>query len=678
MHAAAPLVLTRTLLLLALPALAACAEQAPFARQLDVPAPPELPSGRPGSDAADEDAAADASASEVTAPPDSATSDAASPEDAAQGGSDAVGSTDVEGPDLTGDATGPRCGDGALDPGERCDLGIPQGAPGACPTACPAPSDRCATVRIDGEGCDRVCVEDPIATCEAGDSCCPAGCDALRDTDCAPVCGNGLVEPGERCDGACPARCDDADACTTDVASGSPERCDRVCTNTRISACASGDGCCPNGCNTNNDADCSPRCGNSVREAGETCDPPGSCPAMCNDGDACTADRLAGSAAGCNAACVFTPVTTCVGGDGCCPSGCDANSDRDCAPRCGNGVIEPGERCDGSCPTFCDDGLACTRDVLEGTGCTARCTTSAITACANGDGCCPSGCSLAQDSDCGARCGNNVREGTEACDGTATPANRTCTAGCALVPVATWRFRSLTLREPHASTRTIFGCSDITNQVNFQLSSSIQGDSNGNGVLDLSYFNLLEGLDLAVPSARRFGFVEAVCTAARPPVCSLSGAAPVWTGVSFNALSSVSAPTPCLEVIGDNIGYRSDIALPQPSGDGPCFASGEGAVILTVAGVDIPLTRARVAGVIQSGGRDIRTGLLRGFVTHEAAKATVFPSGVFLVGGRTLASLLPGGEGACGTIGGLSRVDGVEGWWFYLNYDATTNVLTDL
>ena len=42
----------------------------------------------------------------------------------------------------------------------------------------------------------------------------------------------------------------------------------------------------------------------------------------------------------------LTCPATCVNNDGCCPAGCNANTDNDCKAVCNNGVIEPGETCD--------------------------------------------------------------------------------------------------------------------------------------------------------------------------------------------------------------------------------------------------------------------------------------------------------------------------------------------
>ncbi len=144
-------------------------------------------------------------------------------------------------------------------------------------------------------------------------------------------------------------------------------------------------------------------CGNGVVNSGETCDPPGSCPATCDDGNACTVNQKVGSAETCNAICNYNPILFCTSGDGCCPAGCGPTTDADCSASCGNGAVDAGETCDppGTCPASCDDANTCTADQLTGSAqnCNVACSNTPVTACTSGDGCCPSGCG-STDSDC--------------------------------------------------------------------------------------------------------------------------------------------------------------------------------------------------------------------------------------------------------------------------------------
>ena len=262
--------------------------------------------------------------------------------------------------------------------------------------------------------------------CGPSDGCCPAGCFATDDADCSLFCGNDQIDAGETCDGNCPTDCDDRQACTRDRLVGSAAACSAACSYEPITACVDGDGCCPGGCDAESDDDCSASCGNGSIEAGETCDPPGSCPqsdADCDDGDACTADALLGAAASCSASCSHQAITLCAAGDGCCPAGCDGATDPDCAPVCGNGVLEADETCDppGSCPQSdadCDDGDACTTGRLAGSpaDCSAHCVQQPLDACLDGDGCCGLGCNALNDGDCEPVCGNAVVEPGETCD----------------------------------------------------------------------------------------------------------------------------------------------------------------------------------------------------------------------------------------------------------------------
>ncbi|HKP60559.1 MAG TPA: hypothetical protein VJV78_27720 [Polyangiales bacterium] len=162
-------------------------------------------------------------------------------------------------------------------------------------------------------------------------------------------------------------------------------------------------------------------CGNGVVDEGEVCDiaiargQAGACPDGCSGGHGCMRNELEGSA--CEARCVEREITHAESGDGCCPSGMDYYQDDDCAPRCGNDHLEPGERCDpaSSCPTpaACKASDACqvARYLGDADSCNARCEMTRITSCAHGDGCCPSGCDRSRDDDCPQTCtGPNCNE----------------------------------------------------------------------------------------------------------------------------------------------------------------------------------------------------------------------------------------------------------------------------
>jgi hypothetical protein len=245
------------------------------------------------------------------------------------------------------------CGNGAVEgPLETCDPTIALGSTGACPKFCPAPSD-CRQFNLTGDSatCTARCQPAVIKDCAAGDSCCPPGCNHDNDADCPAVCGNGFVDSGEACDrgittgnmGACPTTCDDGDACTTDSTSGSVLDCTRSCSHAVVTACASNDRCCPEGCGPATDSDCNPVCGNGLVEDDETCDPASSCPTTCpDDGDACTREML-DRISPCNVVCRHIAIIACSGSmpDQCCPTPtCSAKPDStkfdtDCAGTAG-------------------------------------------------------------------------------------------------------------------------------------------------------------------------------------------------------------------------------------------------------------------------------------------------------------------------------------------------------
>ncbi|HKP58832.1 MAG TPA: DUF4215 domain-containing protein [Polyangiales bacterium] len=254
-----------------------------------------------------------------------------------------------------------KCGDGKLSGEEKCDTAIAAGQPGACPTSC-KPTDSCTPQVVKGDACNAECTPMPISMAGAKDGCCPSGATAASDVDCAPKCGNGVVEPGETCDPpeSCKA-CTTSNTCLSPRGTGSATSCNLRCDMVPITQCRSSDRCCPAGCNSNNDRDCSSMCGNKVIDQGETCengtDKP--CPANCEDNNPCTADRTTGSAQNCNISCTHTPITQAMTGDGCCPDGASANNDGDCMATCGNKVVEGSETCDDGNTTKGDGCFEC-------------------------------------------------------------------------------------------------------------------------------------------------------------------------------------------------------------------------------------------------------------------------------------------------------------------------------
>ncbi len=163
------------------------------------------------------------------------------------------------------------CGNGMLDPGEKCDKKIAPGLPGACPTKGSCNDGKACTVDYTaGSQCHVICRHTPVTQAKSGDGCCPAGATSYTDSDCKASCGNGVLDAGETCDpgiakgqkGACQLKCDDKNACTKDYLGGTA--CNPKCAHSKVFANASaGDGCCPksppNLINTQ-DPDCPPPC----------------------------------------------------------------------------------------------------------------------------------------------------------------------------------------------------------------------------------------------------------------------------------------------------------------------------------------------------------------------------------------------------------------------------------
>ncbi|MBX3275917.1 MAG: hypothetical protein KF729_37015 [Sandaracinaceae bacterium] len=514
--------------------------------------------------------------------------------------------------------------------------------------------------------------------------------DGLCLPDCRFGCGDGRVNAVEACDtaiaegedGACPTSCDDPDPCVQSVLTGAA--CEVECDRSMITAFVAGDGCCPSGATIADDPDCGAVCGNGMLESGELCDTaiaagsPGACPTACDDGEQCTTDTLEGAA--CRAQCAHADITAPMNGDGCCPAGATPTNDDDCSASCGNGVLDSGERCDtaiaagaaGACPTSCPpSGDACMPARLANAGtCDAECRTSAITVPMDGDGCCPAGANANTDADCMPVCGNGVLEMGEECDDGGTMAGDGCDAMCRRERAdrTAFRIETLALRAPHLYARVII-CADVTSQVNNELTSSLTtADSDGN--LGLSIANVFRPLDQrAASTPLEITFPD--CTApASSTTCTLpAGEMPIESTARNQSSGTCLAPRP-----GTFATYSPAITS-ATAGTGQCYASDEETLSFDLGGVTITLQNARI-GATYSGLPATRliNGLVSGFIDEATANATVIPDSVAVVGGRPLASILPGGTGSCraggGTYPSLGPDGMTRGWWFYLNFTA--------
>ena len=321
------------------------------------------------------------------------------------------------------------CGDGFVqDVVEACDDGALNGQPLSCSAACDG-----VTVSVCGNG-----------VVEAGEGCDDAGETASCDVDCTiAVCGDGYVnsDAGEVCDdsgnsSACDADCTPSACGDGFVNAAAGETCDDSVVNGE-----------PLRCNVTCDGISVPVCGNGVVEVGERCDDGNTIDtdeciacvlASCGDGilwdgvETCDDGGANGTPLSCNLSCDGTTMATCgnsvvEAGEDCDDGGETGSCDPDCtAVSCGDGYANA------AALELCDDGVR----NGEPLACDALCAGITGTVCGNGvlepgEACDGGGETDTCDVDCSpARCGDGTTNATagEACD--TVGFSDTCNADC--------------------------------------------------------------------------------------------------------------------------------------------------------------------------------------------------------------------------------------------------------
>lgn len=516
------------------------------------------------------------------------------------------------------------CGNGNLEVvhGESCDTGISTGT-GSCPSSCDD-AQVCTSDTLSGSDCTASCLNVPITAPVDGDGCCPAGANANTDDDCAAMCGNGVLEAGELCDtgitagaGACPDACDDLQACTTDALIN-PNTCNAACTNTTITMTIAGDQCCPMGATELTDSDCSPDCGNGAVETGETCDTDinpgeaGACPTTCTDADACTTAVLL-SGGTCDATCTFPAITMAIDGDGCCPPGANATTDDDCAPVCGNGILEPGEPC--------DDGNEIDTDA------------------------CHNDCSFAPTA---------FRYGT----------------------LALRDPHVFVIDDTAAADSACRDATDVAVEgfaFNAALHAQLTGDAGSDGVLDLSptlVFRPLTQVNGATPALQLY---FASCTSPVAGTSCQPGATAPITLTPTNQTQGAS--NTCLTPIaGTTRPYTP--AITNTTGRCFVTSQAAFTIQLLGVSIPLVDAQV-AATYSGTPADQLVNGLLLGFVTESVANSITFPASIPEIGGLKLSRLLPGGDppGAaeppnCAAHSDKDTHAGASGWWVYFNFTA--------
>jgi hypothetical protein len=233
------------------------------------------------------------------------------------------------------------------------------------------------------------------------------------------------------------------------------------------------------------------------------------------------------------------------------------------------------------------------------------------------------------------------------------------------VTTTSYRMTAVELRDPHLFAFTAI---DVTDMVNTSLADALVGDGDDDtppdGELDLSIVLRLRPARPSSASTDLEVVLEAACA---PPAATTTCAA----GADSTVIPTTAThrDSTCLEpVAGTTGGYAPVVTTPA----GRCFVSGAEDVAIDASGVVLALIDARVAATYGSGDPPgtLVDGLFAGFMTEDAADATILPESLPFVGGEPLSSLLLARDADTGPRG-------EAGWWFYFNFTAEVVPFTE-
>ena len=249
-----------------------------------------------------------------------------------------------------------------------------------------------------------------------------------------------------------------------------------------------------------------------------------------------------------------------------------------------------------------------------------------------------------------------------------------------VMPSALIRTTSLKIRDPHffAPVFPPIVCPDFTDNdlagqanssVNNQINLTLTTDSDTDGFLDSSPLWIFQNA-LSGPQIRRFDNADGQCSA---PLASTSCSFPAATMSDTYTVIGTGTDSCFSPIAATTGGYTPSVATVSP----PCWlGAAKPQASLNFNGVPVPLFDVRTGGAVTAADGPIGRVMIRGFLRESDANAALLPASLPLIGGRPISVLFKGGTGSCAVGSDKDMLNGVPGWWFYMEQTIATVPIT--
>jgi hypothetical protein len=190
----------------------------------------------------------------------------------------------------------------------------------------------------------------------------------------------------------------------------------------------------------------------------------------------------------------------------------------------------------------------------------------------------------------------------------------------------------------------------------------VQTNTNDDGTLKTNYLMVFKPLNKTGNGPLEV-YVTSTCSSPMATTsCDSTSASATFTTYT------TSSSGQCLDAIAGTL-HPYNPAITYSTA--PCFVTGTFDLTLTIAGILVHLHDVNISGTFTGEPvTAISNGLLRGFMYETDANASILPSTLPLIGGKPLSAILAGGSGCCASTSDMDTLNGVKGWWLYMNFTA--------